>query len=516
MLLLRRDVAVAGAPDCSDDSPECASWAQHGECSKNPGFMLAKCRAACGKCPSGSKPQTSSSEGPKPSVMEKPADVLRDEQYSVHVGVVHASGAPLSQGRLSLVDARKRCDSLRGCAAFSIQVPEPHPLPAGVFPVKFFSTASSVDADVGWVTYRKDGGAASFSATPPADGGATDESASQRRAEMLARYYIATAELFAAASKHQSVVEQLRAALLSGADRDTCYVMRAHAYLALGNVDSCKRDLSAILRSDPEHAEAKKLHRKLKRFSKAVDEGAALEAARQWAAAAAKYTEAAEAFDAPPPVLGLSLGLCRCQTKLRKGKEAARWCGLVHASDPSSLDHLFEYAEALVLDEQDHKALQLLKAAQRKQPRNGQLHAKIDALERSIKRKSKVDYYKTLGVPRTATPKQIKRKYHEMARLWHPDKNPNDKEKADLMFKKIARANEVLGDADLRARYDRGEDVDDPNAQQQRGGSGGNPFGGFGGGGFGGDPHFQRFQQQQHGGRRQQHFYQGGGGFRGF
>jgi DnaJ family protein C protein 3 len=445
--------------------------------------------------------------------MEKPADILRDEQYSVHVGVVHASGTPLSsQGRLSLVDARKRCDSLRGCAAFSVQVPEPHPLPAGVFPVKFFSAAPSVDADVGWVTYRKEGAAASSSGTSHADGGATNESASQRRAEMLARYYIATAELMAAGSKHQAVVEQLRAALLSGADRDTCYVMRAHAYLALGNVDSCKRDLGAILRSDPEHAEAKALHRKLKRFSKALEEGAALEGTRQWAAAAARYTAAADAFAAPPPVLGLSLGLCRCETHLRKGKEASRWCGLAHASDPSSLDYLFLYAEALVLDEQEHRALQLLKAAQRKQPRNGQLHAKIDSLERAIKRKSKVDYYKALGVPRTATPKQIKRKYHEMARRWHPDKNPGDKDKAELMFKKIARANEVLSDPELRARYDRGEDVDAPNAQQQRGG--GNPFGGFGGGGFNGDPLFYRQQQPQGGGRRQQHFYQGG--FRNF
>jgi len=331
---------------------------------------------------------------------------------------------------------------------------------------------------------------------------------------MIADYYVTTAELLAASSKHQAVIEQLRAALLSGADRDMCYVMRAHAYLALGNVDSCKRDLSAILRSDPEHGEAKKLHRKLKKFSKALEEGANLEQTRQWAAAAAKYMSAAEEFNTPPPVIGLMLGLCKCQTRLRKGKEAARWCSLAHDSDPSNLEYLFLYADALVLDEQDHKALQMLKAAQRQQPRSGQLHSKVESLERSIKRKSKVDYYKALGLPRTATAKQIKKKYHEMARKWHPDKNPDDKEKAETMFKKIARAYEVLGDPDLRARYDRGEDVDDPNAQQRGGGGfGGGPFGGFGGG-FGADPHFSNMHFRQQGGRRQ-HYYQGGG-FRGF
>jgi hypothetical protein len=402
LLLLRRAAAVAGAADCSDDSPDCATWAQRGECANNPGFMLSKCRAACGKCTPGErKRQASGSDGPKPAAMDKPADVLRDEQYSLHAGVVHASARPLSHGRLSLVDARKRCDSLRGCAAFSVQVPEPHPLPSGILPVKFFATAPSIDADVEWVTYRKDAGASAFTsaaesgAAPlPASaadgGGATDDAAPQRRAEMLARYYVTTAELLAAASKPQGVIEQLRAALLSGADRDTCYVMRAHAYLSLGNVDSCKRDLSAILRSDPEHSEAKKLHRKLKKFSKGLEEGAALEETKQWAAAAAKYAAAAEAFEALPPVLGLSLGLCRCHTKLRNGTEAARWCGLAHTADPANLDNLFLYSEALILDEQDHKALQLLKAAQRKQPRNGVLHSKIDALERAIKRKSKV------------------------------------------------------------------------------------------------------------------------------
>ena len=59
-----------------------------------------------------------------------------------------------------------------------------------------------------------------------------------------------------------------------------------------------------------------------------------------------------------------------------------------------------------------------------------------------------------------------------------------DKPAAEAMFKKVARAYEVLGDDDLRRRYDAGEDVDDANAmnqrQQQQQGFGG--FGGFQGG----------------------------------
>ena len=67
------------------------------------------------------------------------------------------------------------------------------------------------------------------------------------------------------------MLDQVRAALLSGADRDACYMLRAAAYLQLENVDNAKRDLSAILRSDPEHARAKGLHRQLKKFGRALE-----------------------------------------------------------------------------------------------------------------------------------------------------------------------------------------------------------------------------------------------------
>ena len=71
----------------------------------------------------------------------------------------------------------------------------------------------------------------------------------------------------------------------------------------------------------------------------------------------------------------------------------------------------------------------------------------------------------------------------------HPDKNPDDKEKAEKNFKKVARAYEVLGDKDLRARYDRGEDIDEVQQQQQQQQQ--NPFNHFGGGGVFRRHHFQ-------------------------
>lgn len=93
-----------------------------------------------------------------------------------------------------------------------------------------------------------------------------------------------------------------------------------------------------------------------------------------------------------------------------------------------------------------------------------------------------VDYYKTLGIAKTASADEIKKAYRKLARKLHPDLNPNDKE-AHKKFQQINEANEVLSEPDKRKKYDQyGKDWKHAdqfeNAKQQRGG-------GFGGQDFG-------------------------------
>lgn len=69
-----------------------------------------------------------------------------------------------------------------------------------------------------------------------------------------------------------------------------------------------------------------------------------------------------------------------------------------------------------------------------------------------------IDYYKILGVDKKATQKEIKSAYRKLARKYHPDLNPNDKD-AKRKFQQINEANEVLSDPEKRKKYDHyGED----------------------------------------------------------
>jgi DnaJ-class molecular chaperone len=131
------------------------------------------------------------------------------------------------------------------------------------------------------------------------------------------------------------------------------------------------------------------------------------------------------------------------------------------------------------------------------------------------------DLYETLGVGKQASADEIKSAYRKLAREYHPDRNPGDKQ-AEARFKEVQEAYDVLSDADKRSKYDRFGTASPGDGFEGFGGPGGTTFhwggdpgqGGadpadvfrqfFGGGGGDAGPFEELFRQgrQARGGRR--------------
>ena len=139
--------------------------------------------------------------------------------------------------------------------------------------------------------------------------------------------------------------------------------------------------------------------------------------------------------------------MCACNSKAKKTKEAIDICTLLISTTPSDAEFYYNRAQAYISDEmyelaqQDcHKAHEL-EQSQRTQECN-------DKINKLIKQSKKRDYYKILGVKRSADKKAIMKAYRKLANQWHPDKFQHgpEKEAAQKKFIDIAAAKEVLSD----------------------------------------------------------------------
>jgi curved DNA-binding protein len=120
-----------------------------------------------------------------------------------------------------------------------------------------------------------------------------------------------------------------------------------------------------------------------------------------------------------------------------------------------------------------------------------------------------IDYYKVLEIDKSASEADIKKAYRKLARKYHPDLNPNDKE-AERKFKELNEANEVLSNAENRKKYDKygenwehGEEYEKARQQQQQQYQHSGQQDGFGGDGFSGGGDYSDFFESMFGGGAQ-------------
>ena len=121
-----------------------------------------------------------------------------------------------------------------------------------------------------------------------------------------------------------------------------------------------------------------------------------------------------------------------------------------HVSDA---DIFVSRGEAYILNEDYDAALSDYQSAHEIEDSN-RVHDGLRRVQKLIKQSKKRDYYKILGIRRTANKAEILRAYRKLAIKWHPDKyEGDDKKKAEKMFIDIAAAKEVLTDQGLSLNY---------------------------------------------------------------
>lgn len=147
------------------------------------------------------------------------------------------------------------------------------------------------------------------------------------------------------------------------------------------------------------------------------------------------------------------------------------------ALDPSYTKARRTLAKSLGESGDWQAAISELKSLQETHPSEPGLAKELRSAEIELKKASRKDYYKILGVEKDANDSEIKKAYRKLAIVHHPDKNPEDESAAER-FKDVGEAYECLSDSEKRARYDSGQDLIDPSDMM-----GGSPFGGMGGGG---------------------------------
>lgn len=191
-------------------------------------------------------------------------------------------------------------------------------------------------------------------------------------------------------------------------------------------------------------------------------------------------------------------------------KKATPFCKEALVNDPNSLNGLILQGQDQLEAEEFESAIKTLNTANEHHPSASErIQPLLQKAHTLLKRSKTKDYYKVLGVATDADELAIKRAYRRMTKQHHPDKAHTQgvsREQAQKKMADINEAYEVLSDPELRARFDRGDDPNNPE-HQQSGPFHGSPFGQGGGG--------EQFFFQQGGGRGSgggaQFKFQGGG-----
>lgn len=294
-------------------------------------------------------------------------------------------------------------------------------------------------------------------------------------------------DIHALKSDWQSLGVDTREILIMDSKNLQALQLRAQSFYYMMEHDNALTHYKQGLKMDPEHKKLKAGFKSLKKMEKAIKNAENLQQRGRKAEAVKAWTGVV-AMDANHRVLKIRgyVQICDLNLQTKKAEDAVQTCRQLTQMDPQNFDAHMHLGEAHLLLDQFDEATKAFNQAAELQPNNRSPREAKERTETLKKRANRKDYYQLLGIPKTASEKDIKKAFRKLALKWHPDRaKADEKEEHEKKFRDIAEAHDVLSNQDLRARYDRGEDVNgSPSDNQQHGHGHGHPFGfgGFGGG----------------------------------
>ena len=310
----------------------------------------------------------------------------------------------------------------------------------------------------------------------------------------------------------------------------------AMTFYSLGETDKGLTAISKCLQNDPDNKACKNLRKSQKAVERTLKKFNQLFEKRQYASAVKLLVPQGgdepgllrevqddtksfrEAGYIHPRAGGSLYGdlverTCEAYTEMNNAQKAQIYCDEALQYNPDCLPALLSKAQRQLDADDFEPAIGTLNHAKEVHGNQQKIADLLQKAHTLLKRSKSKDYYKVLGVARDADERDVKRAFRKLTIQHHPDKaaqNGMEPEEAQKKMATINEAYEVLSDPELRARFDRGDDPNDPQ-QGQQGPFQGSPFG-FG---SGGQPIF--FQQRGGGGGSHFKFQAGGGGgFGGF
>lgn len=295
------------------------------------------------------------------------------------------------------------------------------------------------------------------------------------------------------AEKSNEVLVQMSSELSNSPD---IYFLRGIIYLYNDNIDRAKKMFTEGLRFDPDDEKCHNALKNVKKLEHLKEKGNEAIKRGDAQAAVSSYNEALKCDPLNKTINSiLYSNRALAFMKMNKNEEALLDCNKSLELNEKYVKSYLRRAEIkMKMGEFDGALTDYYKIKELDPTQN--VNNLINNAQMEAQKAKHKDYYKILGIEKTATEDEIRKAYRKLALKWHPDKNNENEEKKNIAvkrFKEIAEAYSILSDKTKRQRFDSGMDVDDNG-------------GGFGGAGGGIDP-TQIFQM----------FFGGGGmGGRGF